>query len=460
MPRRPRPVRFLLSACLAAMLGSAPASASTEPASLGLRLEQGPGAGLLLTVENRLETAQDVALEIRTRGGFQLRGGEPGRIRVPARASLEVAVPANPGEAEGELRVRAFPAGSSAFVEARVFSQAGRTVDLRTRVASGTTRLVADRAVASAEPAGVLTGRIAFASFTGEILPLAEAKVRVGAVEGRTDADGRFSLAGLAPGAAEFEARLETAHWTVQGDQGAYRYTQAFTMPEDSGLDLGESRLPAGDPVSEAAWVHAVAVRAARYLRSQGDDLAWWDHLPVHWPSNGDYFSWGSLHITQAHQWDVIGHELGHAVYFGASKFAGGGGSHKIDECYSQGLALSEGWATYFSGAIHLAREDEDARFEFLVPRRAPIRIENVPADVCAGPTNEWRVAALFWDFFDTHADAGDELGLDWAQASWNLMRSGFRAKGAIQVLDRLGSDLGPEVKAKLEAIARANRIR
>jgi hypothetical protein len=40
-----------------------------------------------------------------------------------------------------------------------------------------------------------------------------------------------------------------------------------------------------------------------------------------------------------------------------------------------------------------------------MVPRRAPIRFENIPADVCGKSGNEWRVIGFFWDLIDQHPD-------------------------------------------------------
>jgi hypothetical protein len=96
---------------------------------------------------------------------------------------------------------------------------------------------------------------------------------------------------------------------------------------------------------------------------------------------------------------------MGHAIYDQALIGHFGGGSHKIDECYSSAMALSEGWASFFAGWTHVDLKDTDAKFEYLVPRRAPIRFENVPSDVCGKSTNEWRVTSFFWDLIDVNAD-------------------------------------------------------
>jgi hypothetical protein len=96
---------------------------------------------------------------------------------------------------------------------------------------------------------------------------------------------------------------------------------------------------------------------------------------------------------------------MGHAIYDQAGIGGFGGGQHYIDRCYSEVLALSEGWASYFSAFVSADLRDVDAKFEYMVPRRAPIRFENIPADVCGSSTNEWRVNGFLWDLIDYHDD-------------------------------------------------------
>ncbi|GAB4022953.1 MAG: hypothetical protein Fur0010_26150 [Bdellovibrio sp.] len=131
----------------------------------------------------------------------------------------------------------------------------------------------------------------------------------------------------------------------------------------------------------------------------------WKKKITINWPSNGDYYSFNSVHLTKGHFWDVVGHELGHAIYDQAKIGVFGGGSHKIDECYSHALALSEGWASFFSAWLSIDLKDPDAKFEYMVPRRAPLRIEQIPEDVCKSEKNEWRVTGWLWDLVDLSAD-------------------------------------------------------
>ncbi|MFP5501741.1 MAG: hypothetical protein ACLGIN_04575, partial [Candidatus Sericytochromatia bacterium] len=128
---------------------------------------------------------------------------------------------------------------------------------------------------------------------------------------------------------------------------------------------------------------------------------------------------------------------------------SGGGGPHKIDECYSGGLAWSEGFASFFSAVISIRRDDPDAKFEYMVPRRKPIRIENVPDDVCEGYTNEWRVSSALWDLYDTNEDGTDRVALSF-KTIWGALvktngtprmsdvRDGYRLiAGAVPAGDR-----------------------
>lgn len=261
----------------------------------------------------------------------------------------------------------------------------------------------------SAAAPGTVTGKIILADRAGALHPARLARVRLGSSAWTpVAADGSFSLAAAAP--AKLRVSLDNARWTFESDSGkAYEWEAG---PFAGGTDAGSLSPAPGSENAKLGVLHLTYVEAIDFLAREGTTDWWKDPLTVVWPGGADYYTSWTLHLTDPLAWDVVLHELGHAVMAGAMNARTSGGSHKIDECYSQGLAWSEGWATYFAGAVRLSPDDADAKFEFLVPRRAPIRLENVPADVCRGPNNEWRVAAGLWDLTDRHAEAGDTISL------------------------------------------------
>lgn len=448
-----RPVRRPFVLLLPALM-AAPLWASTEADPLAVSLRALDDGAVQVRVVNRSDDPVEAWVRTREAGGEALEA----QVRLEPGQQTSWRRPWGEGE---RFRVRAGLVGSSAYTQDRLFQTERGRVDLAGFLqASGPGALRTTSGAARRVRQAGVRGRVLFPTHGGELAPLGDATVSLGGAQARVDAAGHFELSGVAPGPGDLVVSLRGPHWTVKPRSGgAYSYTvEGVEVPAEGGLDLGELQLPAGQPVTEAAWIHDVARRARAFLQRTTGDTSWWGDLPIHWPSNGDYFSWGSLHITQAHRWDVIGHELGHAVYFAAGNFAGGGGPHKIDECYSEGLALSEGWATFFSGALFFQRDEPDAKFEFLVPRRAPIRLENVPEDVCPGQRNEWRVAAMFWDFYDTHVDGGDEVGLSWGAASWDLLRSGRRVRKGAEARDRIAAAAGDQGDA-VRASATHNTI-
>lgn len=126
--------------------------------------------------------------------------------------------------------------------------------------------------------------------------------------------------------------------------------------------------------------------------------------MGIIFPASGDYYN-GRVNVTQGYQWDVVGHEIGHSIYSHSGIGRSQGGRHRIDECYTKTLAFSEGWASFFSAWVSVDLDDPDAKFRYMVQRRAPLEIEHVPADVCYGPTNEWRVYSFLWDLIDLNND-------------------------------------------------------
>ena len=298
----------------------------------------------------------------------------------------------------------------SDFSRPAVSIKAAAELPLEGRAEAGALVFPLEQGAPAAAAPGTVMGKIHLADRAGAVHPARLAKVRLGTGAWTpVNADGSFSLA-AGPGPLKLRVSFDNAYWTFESDSGkAYEWEAG---PFAGGTDAGSLSPAAGTENAKLGVLHLTYIEAIDFLAREATTGWWKEPLTVVWPGGADYYTSWTLHLTDPLAWDVVLHELGHAVMAGAMNARGGGGSHKIDECYSQGLAWSEGWATYFAGAVRLSPDDADAKFEFLVPRRAPIRLENVPADVCRGPNNEWRVAAGLWDLTDRNADAGDAISL------------------------------------------------
>lgn len=219
-----------------------------------------------------------------------------------------------------------------------------------------------------------------------------------------TDDSGEISISSCQDGQMiSIESKLQHSKFQIKSGGftgGLYTLKAQIHCNADQTLFF-DSEKPEGQALS--IWL--IGFKAQQKLQeSVGLDF-WKSIITFSWPSNGDYYNFNTVHLTRGDYWDIVGHELGHAIYDQANIGGMQGGQHKIDECYSGTLALSEGWASFFSGWLSVELDDPDAKFEFLVPRRAPIRFENIPSDVCAGENNEWRVSGFFWDLIDLHSD-------------------------------------------------------
>lgn len=278
-------------------------------------------------------------------------------------------------------------------------------------------------------PAAASPRPSASASVTARSLRLARARlVGPGASESWTEADAQGRLALSAAGlSGNYRLRLsfDNRYWAFRSKGGeSYEWETAPFSLSGAGADLGEIAPAAGSEHAKLAVLHQTYLDALGLLERDGDTDWWKKTLTVNWPGSADFFSpWAwSLDLTNALAWDVVLHELGHAVMHGAMRARAAGGQHKIDECYTEALAWSEGWATFFAASVRLKRGDPDAKFEYLVPRRAPIRLENVPGDVCPGSKNEWRVAAGLWDLHDLHEDGLDRWAAPFGPL-WTALR-------------------------------------
>ena len=272
---------------------------------------------------------------------------------------------------------------------------------------------------------------------------------------GISTSSGRFALKTDASGVAEIPSCAQNDNLSVVVDleerdhfrvtNGHDTYSVFFRIPCGARTEAGFKSDSIG---GQALGIWRVGMLALRKMDAAVGLSFWRYPVSFNWPGNGDYYTDDTVTLTRGDQWDVVGHELGHALYDQAKIGVFGGGPHKIDECYSDDLALSEGWATFFSGWLHLSLDDPDAKLPYMTPRRAPIRLENIPDDVCRGPKNEWRVSSYLWDLIDTHVD-GETAQFGFADL-WKTL-SGTRVASATALaatLDHAGWD-----HAKLEEV-------
>jgi len=321
-----------------------------------------------------------------------------------------------------------------------------------------------------AAPAKVITGQLFFHAYGGGDLPARRVTAELYREKGKkrelvetttVDREGRFSFP-LPTDAASAKLvpvfSLATPRWNISDGSKTYAWEAPALDHVEGGQDIGTLSFPQGQVAAEAIWIHNDLNRALDFWEASGVDLSWWTSIPVTYPGSGDYFSWDTVNLTKPFQWDVTLHEFGHAIFHYGSSATGAGGSHKIDECYSKGLAWSEGWASWHAAVVHEARDSEDAKFEFMVPRRAPIRVENVPADVCHGDANEWRVTAALWDVYDTHVDADDSCAVDFA-TMWGAMREGHHVGEIKKYIDVLRPHLDAATQAAMDKALKQNTI-
>lgn len=249
-----------------------------------------------------------------------------------------------------------------------------------------------------------------------------------------TDSQGSISVASSCRLGPKFSviALLKNPDFSVENESGSGAFRLGADLPCE-----GRTRLifKADSDAGQALGIWQVAFRAREKLRAEVGLGFWSKAIRFSFPGDGDYYSWGTVHLTRGDHWDVVGHEMGHAIYDLAGLGGMGGGQHKIDECYSPTLALSEGWASFFSAWVSVGLDDSDAKFEYMVPRRAPLRFEIIPADVCAGQANEWRVTGFFWDLIDLNRDS--EFAEAPFGALWSAM-AGSKVRDTRGAVDRL----------------------
>ena len=342
------------------------------------------------------------------------------------------------------------------LTDPRVGVRSAETLSLEGRREDGAVVFPLSSSGGGAGEPGAVTGRVLLPGRDGALSPARLARV---SLDGRSwtdvDAQGRFRLA--ASGAGPWKVRVSLDNrWCEYRDpqDDAYQWESAPLSRGDAG-DL----FPApGSEHAKLALLHRTCLQAIDYLAANAS-LDWWKTpLPVTWPAEGSYYVGWTLHVGDAQAWDVVLHELGHAVMYGGAMDAHGeGGEHFIDRCYSDALAWSEGWASFFAASAALSPDDPDARFQYMVPRRAPIRVENVPGDVCQGTGSEWRVFAGLWDLHDTHVDGLDRAAIGFP-AIWKAVTSG-RTGSVLDAWRLISARVDPLARAAGEDALRQNTL-
>lgn len=124
---------------------------------------------------------------------------------------------------------------------------------------------------------------------------------------------------------------------------------------------------------------------------------------------------------------DVTWHEYGHGLMKKAygTRPDGAGGSHYYEVCYNNGMAWSEGFATFFTQTLNNDGIQNQANGDFPV--------EAIPSWYCEGQTNEARVAAScndLWDYANDGTDLNSSYTVSWStiwkDAMWGKRRNSF----------------------------------
>jgi hypothetical protein len=218
-----------------------------------------------------------------------------------------------------------------------------------------------------------------------------------------TDEAGQISDLNCIKNSFSATATMESKYYSVTAGSRPYDLLLKLKCGVSQKIIFDEST-----DAGEVMGIWQVAKNAEKKIKTELGLEFWKTAIPFIWPSRGDYFDGNSVHLTFGHQWDVVSHEMGHAIYGMARIGSFGGGEHYIDRCYENAIALSEGWASFYAAWLNFDLNSLDPGFEYMVPRRAPIKVENIPADVCGHPTNEWRVIGFLWDLIDQNHDGED----------------------------------------------------
>ena len=121
----------------------------------------------------------------------------------------------------------------------------------------------------------------------------------------------------------------------------------------------------------------------------------------------------GKIWLIQKHAVaGVVQHEIAHSIhsyYWNGNMPAGGGIKHSLNQCYNGGLALTEGFADFMPYWVQFSRSTNNP-----VEATLNLKIDQLGAGFCIGSSNESRVAATFWDVYDTVNDGVSPITDTW----------------------------------------------
>jgi len=187
--------------------------------------------------------------------------------------------------------------------------------------------------------------------------------------------------------------------------------------------------------------------------------------------SNGNDIPWscsysgqiGHIEIATAHtaDQDVVSHELAHTVNKGYWVFPqNSGGPHDLTNCFTDGLALTEGFANFVAYWIEHNANSTNPIMPF-----TGMNLDTLPASItCTNETNEMRVAATFWDLFDIGFESGanDDSNDSMHFNNRGTVLSKYLGTRKVRMSDFLPvyqNGLSNSIKSRVEKIFRHNLI-
>lgn len=154
---------------------------------------------------------------------------------------------------------------------------------------------------------------------------------------------------------------------------------------------------------------------------------------------------------------EVVYHEMGHAITGNACvAVLTPGGPHTLDTATDGGLGVSEGWANFIRLAMLHSPKSEtvpyaDSDWELGDRPTAP-----------RDARNEYRVACILWDLYDTHNEAGDTLSLPVSELfrvfnpTMETFTLGIIIRDLADYIERLKAN-NPQHSAAIDAIVTLN---